>query len=235
MHMMSNENATTATAYASPGLNARVEILRPITTDFVEVRVISGVGGWARVGKVFGVRRSILSEFGPTVVESAPEVETYAPVPIAEPMPAEDYMNVLVSRQEAWKLANARNGVAPRLSPLLESFILAGEEDLVILPESAPAPRRVRQPRRYRSAASLREERDKLEARMAQVAGVGDDTDPAVVNLSPYSRSRAARNAGRQRFARLDRDLAEYARLRTLRDALNGRIARAEERERRAG
>lgn len=220
----------TATVVAHPvTLHARVRVLRR-TGDRYEVAVISGVGGWSTPGKRFfadadTVRFDDAGEVAP--------VETAEPTPITEPMDAEDYMTLLAARQEQWKRATqARTGLAPRLLPLLEWFILPGEEALVRLPESKPAPRKARTPRVYRSAASLREERDELVTRMAHLAGTDDVPDRAAANLSPNSRSKAARRAGVRRFAKMDRDLGEYAALQRRVNGLNGQIARAEARER---
>jgi hypothetical protein len=219
----------TATVIASvKTLHARVEVLREVDERFVEVRVISGIGGWSRPGKVFCAGKSLLLDFVPAVpeVEPAPAVEVEPARPITEPMDAEDYMTVLVERQEQWKRAHPQ----ARVFPLLEWFILAGEEDLVRLPETEPAAKPVRTPRVYRSAASLREERDALAARMERLAGMDGTPDRAAANLSPHARSRVARTAGRRRFERMDRDLAAYAELQRRVDALNGRIANAEAR-----
>lgn len=84
-----------------------------------------------------------------------------------------------------------------------------------------------------RDAASIREEIARLEQEMNRVAGVDANEDNAIVNLSPNSRSRAARNAGRRRFASMDRDLARFTELRQRRDNLQGSLANAEARERR--
>lgn len=65
---------------------------------------------------------------------------------------------------------------------------------------------------------------------MARVANNGPD-DRAAANLSPNARSRAARNAGRRRFAQMDRVLERYTRLETKRTRLCGQLARAEARE----
>jgi hypothetical protein len=227
----------TATVIAAPGsaLRAHVEVLREINEMFYEVRVISGTGGWSRPGKVFGARKSIVVDFEPA---DLPEVEP-APVapesdaitagiePISKAMDAEDYMNVLVERQQRWTQAHPE----VRWPALLEWFILPGEEALVQLPEHVPAEKPARKPRVYRSAAELREKRDKLVARMERVARAGDVPDRAAANLSPFARSRPARNAGRRRFADMDRNLAEYAKLQRQVAVLDGQIARAEARE----
>jgi hypothetical protein len=85
--------------------------------------------------------------------------------------------------------------------------------------------------REPRDAASIREEITRLEQEMNRVAGVDANEDNAIVNLSPNSRSRAARNAGRRRFATMDRDLARYTELRQRRDNLRSQLARTEARE----
>lgn len=150
--------------------------------------------------------------------------------PLTEPIDAEDYMKVLLARQAVWETAHP----GFRLRPLLEWFIVPGDEEWVRLPEPAPpAEKRQRAPRVYRSAESIRVELSAVEAEMARVAG-DDCGDSAVVNLSPLSRSRAARNAGRRRFAKLDRDLERYAKLKTRRDRLASQLARAEAREAKA-
>lgn len=235
--MTTNTNILgTATVIAAPGsvLRADVEVLREITELYVEVRVITGSGGWSRPGKVFGCRKSIVFDFVPRDAEAAPvftEPEPFEPAqPITEPTDAEDYMAVLMQRQQAWKRAHPH----AELLPLLEWLTLPGEEDLVRLPEHAPAEKPARKPRVYRSAAELHEERGRLLARMITVAGTGDVPDRAAANLSPNARSRAARTAGRRRFARMDRALEEFARLRRRVTVLDGQIARAEAREARA-
>ena len=152
--------------------------------------------------------------------------------PLTEPISGDEYVRVvLIGRQEAWLAAHPDTGL--RFPPLLEWFIQPEDEGFVILPESEPAPKRTPQPRVYRTAESLRAERDKIERQMDAVAGVGP-TDRAAANLSPNARSRAARTAGRRRFAQMDRALSRYTALRARRDGLNGRIANAEARERRA-
>lgn len=152
-------------------------------------------------------------------------------VTITEPISGDDYVRtILVARQEAWLSAHPSRR-ARGFPPLLEWFVQSEDERFVQLPEDEPKP--ARQPRKYRSAASLREERDGIERRMEAITGESS-TDGAIVNLSPHSRSRAARNAGRRRFAQLDRDLERYANLRREFDRLTFRIAEADARERAA-
>lgn len=151
--------------------------------------------------------------------------------PLTEPVSGDEYVRVvLVGRQQAWLAVNPTG--KSWLVPLLEWFIEPGDEAFVHLPESEPVPlRRARKPRVYRSAALLRAELAEVERHMAAVAGAGDCGDGAVVNLSPNARSRAARTAGRKRFAQLDRALERYAQLQRRRDALRSRIVSAEARE----
>lgn len=170
----------------------------------------------------------------------------------AAKLTGDEYMELLVQRRAEWEAAHRQDaeaeierikrefpGANPRLKSgwepppaLLEWFVRPGDEDLVDLPESKPAPKRTPKPRTYQSAASLREERDRLVSQRSAIVGGGGDM--AEVNLSPSSRSRAARNAGRRRFAKLDRDLERYTALSRRIDSLNFRIARAEAREERA-
>lgn len=151
--------------------------------------------------------------------------------PITTSMTGDQYMSVLAERQRIYEQAHAKPGPRMRFPALLEWFIQPGEEHLVLLPEPAPAERPAREPRTYRSAESLRQERERVAAEMTRVAGIGDLPDRAAANLSPHSRSRAARNAGRRRFAVMDRALETYARLNRRLAVLNGQIARAEARE----
>lgn len=166
-----------------------------------------------------------------------------------------EYMEVLDQRRAAWEAAHpAREaaeaqiaqikrefpGANPQLKPkswvrpLLEWFIEPGDEDLVDLPVEKPTPKRKPTPRVYRSSASLRAERDVLKSRWDAIVAVDDDGDMAATNLSPNSRSRAARNAGRRRFAQLDRDLERAAALTRRIKSLDFRIRTAEAREERA-
>lgn len=156
-------------------------------------------------------------------------------LPLTGPVSGDEYVrDILVARLEAWydERPQMRNRGYP---PLLEWFIQDADVPYVQLPTQTPKPRKSPRPRQYRSAASLRAERDGVEQRMRAVAGVDEAGDGAIVNLSPHSRSRAARVAGRRRFAKLDRDLERYAALKVRFDGLTGRIARAEAREARGG
>lgn len=153
--------------------------------------------------------------------------------PLTEPISGDEYVRVvLVARVDAWVAAQS-GPFRLKYPPLLEWFVEDGDEQFVVLPEPErkPAP----EPRRYRSAESLREELAQVQARMAQVAGAGDVQDHAVVNLSPRSRSRAAASAGRRRFAAMDRALEKYTHLRRRAECLRGRIASAEAREAKRG
>ncbi|MEV8610266.1 hypothetical protein AB0383_20465 [Amycolatopsis sp. NPDC051373] len=151
-------------------------------------------------------------------------------LPLTEPISGDEYMQVLLQRQAAWL---ARNGGALKFPPLLEWFVQDGDEQWVQLTETEPAPKKERKPRVYRSAASLREERDNVAAKLDALTAE-DTTDGAVVNLSPNSRSKSAARAGRRRFAKMDRDLQRYTTLRNKLALLNSRVATAEAREKRA-
>jgi hypothetical protein len=219
----------TATAYVSKTLNAPVELLSDLDTPGrVRVRTLAGgVGGWSTPGRELFVDRAILHEITDSEAAATAPVEPAQVMPIeplTAPIDAEDYMQLLLKRQAAWEAAHPHY----RLRPLLEWFIEPGDERWVHLP--APAPKRKPAPRVYRSAASIRTELAAVEAQMARIANSGPD-DPAAVNISPFARSRAARTAGRRRFAKLDRDLERYTALERRRSRLAGRLASAEARE----
>lgn len=152
--------------------------------------------------------------------------------PLTEIVDGDTYIEVLLRRQAAWRDAHIVNGPAPTLLPLLEHFVRAADEPYVRLPERKPTPKPAPQPRRYRSAASLRAELAEVEQRMARVVGRSDTGDRAAANISPHARSRSAARAGRRRFAAMDRDLETYTRLSQRRDSLTSRIAKADARER---
>lgn len=224
---------TQYTAYASATLHAPVEIVEDNGGDWVEVRTLAGgVGGWARAGKALTVQRAILhADDAETITENLAKADTESE-PLTEPVDGDQYIEVLLRRQEAWREARAAYGTNYRMLPPLERFVRAADEPFVRIPESQPTQeRKPRAPRRYRSAAELKAEHAALEERMAAVAHRSGMADRAAANLSPHSRSRAAASAGRRRFEAMDRDLAEYTRLRQRRDALTGKIARAEHRE----
>lgn len=223
---------STAIAYASKTLHAPVVVIGNLNTPSrIRVRTLSGgVGGWSTPGRELFVDGAILREITAPSAPANPPAEPAPAVPnepLAAPIDAEDYIQLLLDRQAAWEAAHPYH----RLRPLLEWFIEPGDEQWVRLPArtpNAPKPKPTR--RVYRSAASIRTELAAVEAKMARIASAGSD-DPAAVNLSPYSRSRAARTAGRRRFAQLDRDLERYANLQRRRTRLAGRLAAAEARE----
>lgn len=227
--MTNTDTKRTGRIWTSYTLNAPVEILSN-DGDRYRVRTLpGGTGGWSEPGRELMVSLAMLTfnDQPATAIPAAEAVDTEITGPIA----AEDYITVLVARQSAWRSRNPQ----VTLPPLLEWFIREGDEAHVILPNHEAQPKRVRTPRVYRTAASLREERDRIQARMDQVAGTDPSGgDNAVVNLSPNSRSKAARTAGRRRFAQNDRALATFTALRKRRDALASQIARADAREARA-
>lgn len=152
--------------------------------------------------------------------------------PLTEIVDGDTYIEVLCRRQAAWQEAQAASGIMPKFPHPLEYFVREADEPYVRLPEKKPTPKRTPEPRRYRSAASLRAELAEVEQHMERVAGRSDTGDRAAANLSPHSRSRAVSRAGRRRFAAMDRDLETYTRLLKRRDSLKSRIAKADARER---
>lgn len=244
---MTNGSPLTATAYAAPTLHAPVEVIGGSGPFRIRVRTLpGGVGGWATPGKELTVSHTMLSTDDPaTVADITEKLPTELahpdpePAPLTETITGEEYIAVLQARQAAWRTARTVEGRVPLYVPLLDHFVLPGDEQFVTLPDAAPRPRPLAtekpRPRQYRSAASLREERDKLLERMERVAGRSDTGDRAAANLSPHARSRAARTAGRRRFAQMDQDLAAYAALQRRVDAFGHRIARAQAREAASG
>lgn len=133
----------------------------------------------------------------------------------------DEYVQLLLHRQSEWLAANPPNtrGRLTSLPPLLEWFIRDGDEDLVELPQPAPKP--APRPRTYRSAESLRADRDQLTARRDRIIFGGHD-DPAACNINT-----------RARWKQLDRDIAAVAALSRRIQRLDHRIVAAEHREQR--
>jgi hypothetical protein len=221
----------TATVTCGRTLTAEVKVLREINSGYYEVEVITGVGGWDKPGKILGVRKEITEMHD---VEPAPVAVADEPAELTAPVTGEEYMEILLARQAAYVARHQADRITLRFPPLLDWFVRDGDEQYVVLPETTPAPKRVTTPRVYRSADSLREERATVQAKLDAFADVGP-YDPAVVNLSPYSRSKAAASAGRRRFAKMDNDLIKFVALCKRRDALDSRICRADAREKEAG
>lgn len=141
----------------------------------------------------------------------------------------DEYMELLEFRMQVWQEAQPPvTGPLKRFPPLLEWFVEPGDEDFVVLPK--PKPKRKPRPRVYRSAASIRAERDEVQRRIDALNGA-DNGDMAITNLSPFAKSKAAARAGRRRFAKLDRDLEKFSNLSARLSRLNGRLASAEARE----
>lgn len=142
-------------------------------------------------------------------------------------MTGEEYIALLQERQEAWMGEHNSGSVRLRFPPLLEWFIRPGDEALVELPAEEPQPKPARQPRPRKpvDVDALRARRDRLAAQRDRITG-HDTGDRAAANLSPRSRHRAARTAGRRRFQQMDRDLEKYARLTKQIEHLDWRIAK---------
>ena len=149
---------------------------------------------------------------------------------LSGPISGEDYMLVLAARQAAFVAAQSSPEL--RYPPLLEWFIRDEDAAHVVLPEPETAPKRTPKPRVYRTAESIRAELDTVTGQLDAI-GANDPTDPAAVNISPFSRNKAVARAGRARFARMDRDLERYTQLSQRRNQLAGRLASAEARENR--
>jgi hypothetical protein len=143
----------------------------------------------------------------------------------------DQYMELLIQRQKAWMEAHP-DAYNDRFPPLYVWFIKPGDEALVDMAslEHEPTVKREPQPRQYRSAESLRAERDKVQEQIDALWNAGP-ADRAAANLSPFSRSKAARRAGRRRFEALDREIERGAHLNRRLASLNSRIISAEARE----
>lgn len=141
-------------------------------------------------------------------------------------MTGEEYMALLLQRQSEWE--SEHPGRQPWARPLLEWFIRDGDELLFIPPAEVPQPKRETKPRVYRTAASLREQRERLVTQRA----------PLLVPLSPDRAASGGQALGRKRTGRMQQ--REDARLRRFVEldrrirALDYRIQRAEARERKA-
>lgn len=127
----------------------------------------------------------------------------------------DQYMELLVNRMKQWQAEHPSSD--PTCPPLLAWFIRDGDEHIVELPEPKNRPKPT--PRTYRSAASLRAERDKLVARSEALFYDGP-CDRAAANVST-----------RSRWKRLDRDITKGAALAKRIQNLDYRIADAEARE----
>lgn len=224
-----------ATATAGPTLWAPVEVFDELRLGVTSLRVRTlpgGVGGWATPDEELTVDPALLSDISVADPPAADDEQAPDSPRLTAPIDGDGYIELLLQRQTSWMVRRwpswAREK-APR--PLLEWFVEPGDERFVQLPK--PAPKRRAKPRVYRSAQSLRDEHDELERRMTAIFDDDGVPDRAIANLSPLARSRAARNAGRRRFAKLDRDLERYTALRNRLDRLKFRISAAEARERR--
>lgn len=141
-------------------------------------------------------------------------------------MTGDEYMALLVERQEDHMREHPP--ARPWLKPLLDWFIRPGDEDVFTPPAVEPQPKRVTTPRTYRSAASLRDERDRLTAQAAPlVTPLLNDRAAAggqALGQKGTARIQKREDARLQRYVALDRRIR----------ALDARIASAEARERRA-
>lgn len=144
-------------------------------------------------------------------------------------MNGDEYMALLLERQAEHMAASSRSTDGritwPNLPPLLEWFIRPGDENLFTPPKPTPQPKRATTPRVHRSAASLREERDRLIA-------LRDPLVTPLLNDRAASHGQALGHKGTARIQkREDSRLRRYVELDKRIQALDGRIARAERRE----
>lgn len=90
---MNTTGIATATAAAAPTLSSPVAILRYLNSGYAEVMTLGGgVGGWARAGKVFPCRISILHDITETLTEPPTEAPTVAQDVTGEPAVTEPPM-----------------------------------------------------------------------------------------------------------------------------------------------
>lgn len=143
-------------------------------------------------------------------------------------MTGDEYMAVLLERSDVYMASFDGKPFRPKFPPLLEWFIRPGDEALVELPAEELQPKPVRKPRQRKpvDVEALKARREQLAAKRDRIAG-HDTGDRAAANLSTQSRHRAARTAGRRRFAQMDRDLEAFTRLTKQIEQLDSRIARA--------
>ena len=145
-------------------------------------------------------------------IQGAPTDPAGAP---ARKLTGDQYMELLLARQaEFMAQYEPRPGAKALLAPTLETFVRAGDEDLVELPE--PPPKRVPAPRRYRPASFWRGRVQALDAQMAAVSAsvdLGDRAAAGGVGLGPKrnARHRKRMDAALQRYVALKkhRDHAE--------------------------
>ena len=138
-------------------------------------------------------------------------------------MTGDEYMTLLMERQAEYMAEHPT--VKPWMRPLLEWFIQPGDEQLFTPPPDPEQPKPISKPRVYRSAASLRAERDRLQARADRLA----------TPILPDRAAAGGAGLGPKRTARVhaaeDRKLQQYVALTKRISALDSRIARAEARE----
>ena len=147
----------------------------------------------------------------------------------ARKLTGDEYMELLLARQaEFMSQYEPRPGAKALLAPTLETFVRAGDEDLVELPKPAPKP--VPAPRRYRPAPYWRERIAALDVQMAAAGDsvdLGDRAAAGGVGLGP---KRAARHG-----KRADGALSRYTTLARRREHAEWMLHRATEREQKQG
>lgn len=141
----------------------------------------------------------------------------------------DEYMALLVERQAAYVAAHPP--LKPWIMPLLEWFVLPGDEELFTPPKPKPQPKPARKPRTYRPASHWRERLERIDAALAALDpgprhGTTDRAAYGGVGVPQTARQNA------QWANRIDRTARRYGELSRAREEIAGKLARAERRER---
>ena len=148
--------------------------------------------------------------------------------PAAPLLTGDEYMALLVERQAAHIAKHPPN--PSWLVPLLEWFILPGDEDLFTPPKPTPQPKRERKPVNYKPASHWRQKLERIDAELAAL-----DPGPrfGTTDMAAYGGVGVPQTArqNRQWARRIDRAAERYGRLTRARDEIAGKLARAKRRE----
>ncbi|WP_159840149.1 hypothetical protein [Nocardia sp. CY41] len=136
----------------------------------------------------------------------------------------DEYMVVLQQRADEWLAGQKSPNL--RFPPLLEWFVLDGDEAMVDLPEPEQKPDKPKpQPRRYRPASYWRERIAALEAQMAPL------TEPLINDRAAAGGVALGVKRTRRIQAREDSRLQRYVELRNQLEHAQSMLRRAESRE----
>lgn len=141
----------------------------------------------------------------------------------------DEYMDLLVERQAAYVAAHPP--LQPWAAPLLEWFVLPGDEEIFTPPKATPRQRPARRPRTYRPASHWREKLERLDAALASLDpgprhGTTDRAAYGGVGIPQTARQNAKWDT------RISRTARRYVELTQAREEVAGKLARAEMRER---